>query len=150
VRAERARAGAPRGRDPRRPGRVGARPGRQHPRVDLRIARRPAARSGLRSQRSAKPLSTSATSTFALPPRWVMKTSPAARILSRMTRMGVIGSAVVGQTLAAGLKKHGYDVRIASRAPEKLAEFSAKHGIPAGSPAEVAAWAEAAVLAVKG
>jgi 8-hydroxy-5-deazaflavin:NADPH oxidoreductase len=67
-----------------------------------------------------------------------------------MTRIGVIGSAVVGQTLASGLKKHGYDVRIASRTPEKLAEFSAKSGIQAGTFADVAAWAEAAVLAVKG
>jgi predicted dinucleotide-binding enzyme len=67
-----------------------------------------------------------------------------------MTRIGVIGSAVVGQTLAAGLKKHGYDVRIASRTPAKLAEFSAKSGIQAGTPPDVAAWAEAAVLAVKG
>jgi 8-hydroxy-5-deazaflavin:NADPH oxidoreductase len=67
-----------------------------------------------------------------------------------MTRIGVIGSATVGQTLAGGLKKHGYDVRIASRTPEKLSEFSAKSGIQAGPVADVAAWAEAVVLAVKG
>ncbi len=65
-------------------------------------------------------------------------------------RIGVIGSAVVGRTLAAGLKKHGHDVRIASRSPEKLAEFSKTSGIPAGAPSDVAAWAEALVLAVKG
>jgi predicted dinucleotide-binding enzyme len=67
-----------------------------------------------------------------------------------MTRIGVIGSASVGQTLAIGLKKHGYEVRIASRTPAKLAEFSAKSGIEAGTFADVAAWAEAVVLAVKG
>src|SRR5256885_12370912 len=67
-----------------------------------------------------------------------------------MTRIGVIGSAIVGQTLATGLKTHGYDVRIASRTPQKLAEFSAKSGIQAGTFADVAAWAEAVVLAVKG
>ncbi|HMF95920.1 MAG TPA: NAD(P)-binding domain-containing protein [Vicinamibacterales bacterium] len=67
-----------------------------------------------------------------------------------MTRIGVIGSGVVGQTLASGLKKHGYDVRIASRTPGKLAEFSAKSGIQAGTPVDVAAWAEGAVLSVKG
>jgi len=67
-----------------------------------------------------------------------------------MTRIGVIGSAVVGQTIAGGLKKHGYDVRIASRTPEKLAEFSKKSGIQAGAPPDVAAWADAVVLAVKG
>jgi len=67
-----------------------------------------------------------------------------------MTRIGVIGSAVVGQTLAAGLKSHGYDVRIASRTPEKLAAFAQQSGIQAGTVADVAAWAEAVVLAVKG
>ena len=67
-----------------------------------------------------------------------------------MTRIGVIGSAAVGQTLAGGLKKHGYDVRIASRTPDKLADFSSRSGIQAGTPRDVAAWAEAVVLAVKG
>jgi predicted dinucleotide-binding enzyme len=67
-----------------------------------------------------------------------------------MTRIGVIGSAAVGQTLAGGLKNQGYDVRIASRTPGKLTEFSAKSGIQAGTFADVAAWAEAVVLAVKG
>jgi predicted dinucleotide-binding enzyme len=65
-------------------------------------------------------------------------------------RIGVIGSAVVGQTLAAGLKKHGHDVRIASRAPSKLADFSRTSGIPAGTFQDVAAWAELVVLAVSG
>jgi predicted dinucleotide-binding enzyme len=67
-----------------------------------------------------------------------------------VTRIGVIGSAIVGQTLAGGLKKHGYDVRIASRTPAKLADFSKKSGIQAAPPSEVAAWAEGLVLAVKG
>jgi predicted dinucleotide-binding enzyme len=67
-----------------------------------------------------------------------------------MTRFGVLGSGAVGKTLAAGLKKHGYDVRIGSRTASKLAEFSKSSGIPAGTFSEVAAWAEALVLAVKG
>jgi len=67
-----------------------------------------------------------------------------------MTRIGVIGSATVGQTLAGGLKKHGYDVRIGSRTPEKLAAFSEQSGIQAGTSADVASWAEAVILAVKG
>jgi len=67
-----------------------------------------------------------------------------------MMKIGVLGSAVVGQTLAGGLKKHGYDVRIGSRSPGKLAEFSARSGIQAGTSTAVAAWAEAIVLAVKG
>ena len=67
-----------------------------------------------------------------------------------MSKIAVIGSAIVGQTLAAGLKKHGYDVRIGSRSPEKLADFSSKSGIGAGTFSEIAAWADAAVLAVGG
>src|SRR5512144_1092965 len=65
-------------------------------------------------------------------------------------RFGVIGSGSVGQTLAKGLKDHGYDVRIATRTPDKLAAFSAAEGIEVGTPDAVAAWAEAIVLAVLG
>ena len=65
-------------------------------------------------------------------------------------RIGVVGSAVVGQTLAAGLKKHGHDVRIASRTPSKLADFSKSSGIQAGTVPDVAGWAELIVLAVSG
>jgi predicted dinucleotide-binding enzyme len=65
-------------------------------------------------------------------------------------RIGVIGSGQVGQTLSQGLQKHGYETRIASRSPAKLAEFSKTSGIQTGSFADVAAWAEAVVLAVKG
>jgi len=64
--------------------------------------------------------------------------------------IGIIGSAVVGQTLAKGFQKHGYAVRIGSRTPEKLKEFSARSGIQAGTSADVAASAELVVLAVKG
>ena len=67
-----------------------------------------------------------------------------------MSKVGIIGSAVVGQTLAQGFRKHGDDVRIASRTPAKLSEFTGKSGIPAGTFEEVAAWADIVVLAVKG
>ena len=67
-----------------------------------------------------------------------------------MSKIAIIGSAIVGQTLAGGFKKHGYDVRIGSRTPEKLAEFSKTSGIAAGTFSDVAAWADAAVLAVGG
>ena len=67
-----------------------------------------------------------------------------------MTRIGVIGSGQVGQVLAGGLQKHGYDARIGSRTPAKLADFAARTGIQAATFGEVALWAEAAVLAVKG
>jgi len=64
--------------------------------------------------------------------------------------MGVIGSGGVGQVLAGGLKKHGYEVRIGSRSPAKLDEFSKTSGIANGTFADVAAWAEGIVLAVEG
>jgi len=67
-----------------------------------------------------------------------------------MQKIGVVGSATVGQTLARGFKKHGYDVRIASRTPAKLDEFSRTAGIAAGTFRDVAGWAELVVLAVKG
>jgi predicted dinucleotide-binding enzyme len=65
-------------------------------------------------------------------------------------RIGIIGSGEVGKTLAKGLAKHGHETRIASRTAQKLAEFSQASGIPAGTFADVAGWAEAVVLAVKG
>jgi len=67
-----------------------------------------------------------------------------------MPTFGVLGSGEVGQTLAQGLKKHGYEVRIGSRSPAKLADFSKQTGIPAGTFADVARWGEAVVLAVAG
>jgi hypothetical protein len=65
-------------------------------------------------------------------------------------RYGVLGSGQVGQTLAKGLKKHGYQVMIGSRTAAKLAEFGKASGIATGSFAEVAKWAEGVVLAVAG
>jgi predicted dinucleotide-binding enzyme len=67
-----------------------------------------------------------------------------------MTRIGVLGSGQVGQVLAGGFARHAYDVRIATRTPDKLSAFSEKSGIRVGSFPEVAAWAEGVVLAVLG
>lgn len=67
-----------------------------------------------------------------------------------MTRYGVLGSGEVGQVLAEGLVRHGYEARIGSRSPGKLSDFSRKTGINAGSFADTAGWGEALVLAVKG
>jgi predicted dinucleotide-binding enzyme len=67
-----------------------------------------------------------------------------------MPSFGVLGSGEVGQVLAAGLKRHGYQVRIGSRTPAKLADFSRQSGIPAGTFADVAEWGEAVVLSVAG
>lgn len=69
---------------------------------------------------------------------------------TQIQRFGVLGSGEVGQTLAKGLKAHGYAVRIGSRSPAKLAAFAAETGISAHSYSEVAEWGEALVLAVLG
>ena len=65
-------------------------------------------------------------------------------------RFGVLGSGDVGQALAKGLLAQGYQVRIGTRTPGKLAKFSKRSGIAEGSFGDVAAWAEAVVLAVLG
>ena len=67
-----------------------------------------------------------------------------------MKRCAVLGSGEVGQTLSKGLKKHCYEVRIGSRTPAKLGEFSKSTGIPAGTFEEISAWADTLVLAVSG
>lgn len=68
------------------------------------------------------------------------------------TKVAVIGSGVVGETLANGFLKYGHEVRRASRDPSKLEEWSssAGDGASAGSPDDAAAWADLVVLAVKG
>src|SRR5271157_4226933 len=66
-------------------------------------------------------------------------------------KVGVIGSGVVGQTLAAGFLKHGHEIEIGTREPAKLKEWSAKHpGAKVKTLAEAAAFGEAVVLAVAG
>jgi predicted dinucleotide-binding enzyme len=65
-------------------------------------------------------------------------------------RFGVLGSGDVGQALAKGLVINGYDVHIGTRSPGKLAKFSKSTGIREAHFREVAAWAEAVVLAVRG
>jgi 8-hydroxy-5-deazaflavin:NADPH oxidoreductase len=65
-------------------------------------------------------------------------------------KIGVIGSGQVGKVLAAGFKKHGHDVMIGSREPDKLNEWSASAGIATGDFAKTAAFADIVVLAVKG
>ena len=67
-----------------------------------------------------------------------------------MQKVGILGSAVVGQSLAQGFKTHGYEVRIGSRTPAKLASFTESSGVPAGTFEAVAGWGELLVLAVQG
>src|SRR5579859_7590997 len=66
-------------------------------------------------------------------------------------KAGVLGSGVVAQVLAAGLVRHGHEVMIASRDPEKLADWNAENPrATRGTFAEAAAFGELVVLAVKG
>jgi len=67
-------------------------------------------------------------------------------------KVGVIGSGIVGQTLADGFLKHGHEVMRGSREPAKLAAWKAGAGTKArtGTFAEAAAFGEVVVLAVKG
>jgi len=67
-----------------------------------------------------------------------------------MQKVGVIGSGDVGKVLAKGLQQHGYEVQIGSRTADKVAAFAAEAGVGAGTFADVGAWADTLVLAVKG
>jgi hypothetical protein len=66
-------------------------------------------------------------------------------------KVGIIGSGVVGQTLAAGFVKHGHEVEIGTREPAKLEDWSAKNrGVKVASSADAAAFGDVVVLAVAG
>jgi predicted dinucleotide-binding enzyme len=67
-----------------------------------------------------------------------------------VAKYGVLGSGIVAQVLAKGLKQHGHEVRIGSRSPEKLAMFASETGIASATFADVAAASDVIVLAVKG
>jgi predicted dinucleotide-binding enzyme len=66
-------------------------------------------------------------------------------------KIGVIGSGVVAQTLAAGFLKHGHEVVIGTREPAKLADWNKANATArVGSFAAAAQFGEVVVLAVKG
>lgn len=67
-------------------------------------------------------------------------------------KIGILGSGAVGQVLAGGFIKHGYEAMIGTRSPEKLADWKSKAGKSGsvGSFAEAAAFGEMIVLAAKG
>jgi 8-hydroxy-5-deazaflavin:NADPH oxidoreductase len=66
-------------------------------------------------------------------------------------KVGIIGSGVVGQTLAAGFVKHGHEVEIGTREPAKLQDWSTKSpGLKVNSFAQAAAFGDVVVLAVGG
>lgn len=66
--------------------------------------------------------------------------------------VGVLGSGIVGQVLARGFKKHGYDVRLGTRDPGKLAAWAEGdgRGVSVGSVEQAATGADIVVLAVAG
>lgn len=67
-------------------------------------------------------------------------------------KIGILGSGVVGQTLGSGFIRHGYEVMLGTRSPEKLTDWKLKAGESGrvGSFAEAAAFGDILVLAVKG
>src|SRR5690349_11918873 len=67
-------------------------------------------------------------------------------------RVGVIGSGMVGETLADGFLRHGHEVMRGSRTPEKLSAWAQRSGDHAsvGTFAVTAVFGEVVVLAVKG
>lgn len=66
-------------------------------------------------------------------------------------KIGVLGSGTVAQVLGSGFLKHGHQVMLGTRTPEKLADWSAQNSTGStGSFAQAAAFAELIVLAVKG
>ena len=69
-----------------------------------------------------------------------------------MKKVGVVGSGLVGEVLADGFLKHGYEVMRGTRDPGKLAEWKGKAGAKAsvGTMADAARFGEVVVLAVKG
>jgi predicted dinucleotide-binding enzyme len=68
-----------------------------------------------------------------------------------MNKIGIIGSGVVGTTLAEGFLKQGYMVTVGTRTTSKLEDWkTGKDGIFTGSFADAAGFGEIVVLAVKG
>lgn len=71
---------------------------------------------------------------------------------SMKKKIGIIGSAAVGQALADGFLEYGYEVLVGSREPQKLAQWKASAGEKGsiGTFVDAATFGEILVLAVKG
>jgi 8-hydroxy-5-deazaflavin:NADPH oxidoreductase len=66
-------------------------------------------------------------------------------------KIGILGTGMVGQVLATGFLKHGHEVMIGTRSPEKVKDWSEKNPRgKVGANKEAAAWADIIVLATKG
>jgi len=68
------------------------------------------------------------------------------------TKVGIIGSGIVGQTLANGFVKHGYDVTIGTNTASKHEELRSKMNgkVKIGSFEDTAKFGEIVVVATKG
>lgn len=69
-----------------------------------------------------------------------------------MKKIGIIGSGIVAKMLGSGLLKHGYEVKLGTRTPEKLEEWKKNEGKGAevGTFKEAAVFGEIVILAVNG
>jgi predicted dinucleotide-binding enzyme len=67
-------------------------------------------------------------------------------------KIGILGSGPVGKVLAEGFIRHGYEVMIGTRSPDKLSEWKAQAGKSSrvGSFSEAAAFGKILVLAARG
>jgi predicted dinucleotide-binding enzyme len=66
-------------------------------------------------------------------------------------KVGIIGSGVVATALGEGFLRHGHEVTLGTRSPDKLAEWATKNpGAQIGSFSDAAAFGDLVVLAVKG
>src|SRR5688500_8469357 len=67
-------------------------------------------------------------------------------------RIGIVGSGIVGQTLANGFVKHGYDVMLATNTASKREELASRTNgqVKIGSFEEADRFGEVVVLATKG
>jgi len=66
-------------------------------------------------------------------------------------KVGILGSAIVAQTLGSGLLKYNHEVMLGSRTPEKLSDWQNNHpGSRTGTFFEAAAFGEIIILAVRG
>ena len=66
-------------------------------------------------------------------------------------KVGILGSGDVAKALAGGFLKHGHDVMLGTRTPDKLADWVTQNpNGRIGSFADAAKFAELVVLAVKG
>jgi len=67
-----------------------------------------------------------------------------------MKKVGVLGSGVVGRTLAEGFEKHGYEVMLGTGNPNKLSDWQSGTNGKVASFERAASFGDLIVLAVKG